>query len=169
MGNMLYRQYPLYKGGMQIMIPSHLYMLTEETHTSGQAVRMGDTFVSNYNWLSEDRRVVINVTSGNEILQDNLLQRLQEYYDGFKSQVNAFECLKVTKRIINGYEYGELQYSSQIMGYEFFTIFILGNYEGREVILTQQCMARDKKKWMPVFMNISESLRVARKKKEEQE
>ena len=30
------------------MIPSHLYMLTEETHTSGQAVRMGDTFVSNY-------------------------------------------------------------------------------------------------------------------------
>ena len=67
-----------------------------------------------------------------------------------------------------GYEYGELQYSSQMMGYEFFTIFILGSYEGREIILTQQCMESDKKKWMPIFMNISESLRVKRKKKEEQ-
>lgn len=168
MGNMLYRQYSLYKDGMEIMIPSHLHMLTEETHASGQEARMGDTFVSNYNWLSDDRRVVINVTSGNEIMQDNLLQRLQEYYDGFKAQVNEFECLKVTKRRINGYDYGELQYSSQIMGYEFFTIFILGSYEGKEVILTQQCMERDKKKWMAIFMNISESLRVKRKKKEEQ-
>ena len=165
---MLYRQYPLYKDGMEIMIPSHLHMLTEESHISGQAARMGDTLVSNYNWLSDDRRVVINVTSGNVIMQDNLLQRLQEYYDSFKSQVNEFECLKVTKRRINGYEYGELQYSSQMMGYEFFTIFILGSYEGREMILTQQCMERDKKRWMPIFMNISESLRVKRKKKEEQ-
>lgn len=168
MGNMLYRQYPLYKGGMEIMIPSHLHMLTKENHTSGQKARMGDTFISNYNWLSEDRRVVINVTSGNEILQDKLLQRLQEYYDGFKAQVSEFACLKVVKRRINGNEYGELQYSSQMMGYEFFTIFILGSYEGREIILTQQCMESDKKKWMPIFMNISESLRVKRKKKEEQ-
>ena len=166
MGNMLYRKYPLYKEGMEIMIPSHLHMLLEENHTSGQAVRMGDTFVSNYNWLSDDRRVVINVTGGNEITQDSLLQRLQEYYDCFKAQVNEFECQKVTRRRINGHDYGELQYSSQMMGYEFFTIFILGSYEGREIILTQQCMERDKKAWMPVFTNISESLRIKRRKQE---
>lgn len=168
MGNMLYRKYPLYKEGMEIMIPSHLYMLTEENHTSGQAVRMGDTFVSNYNWLTDDRRVVINVTGGNELLQDSLLQRLQEYYDRFKAQVNEFDCQKVTRRRINGHDYGELQYSSQMMGYEFFTIFILGSYEGREIILTQQCMERDKKIWMPIFMNVSESLRIKRRKKEAQ-
>lgn len=169
MGNMLYRKYPLYKEGMEIMIPSHLHMLTEEKHISGQSVRMGDTFVSNYNWLSDDRRVVINVTvGGNEITQDNLLLRLQEYYDGFKAQVTEFEALKVIRRRINGYDYGELQYRSEMMGYAFFTIFILGSFEGKELILTQQCMERDKKKWMPVFMNISESLRMKRRKKEEQ-
>lgn len=168
MGNMLYRKYPLYKEGMEIMIPSHLHMLTEENHTSGQAVRMGDTFVSNYNWLSDDRRVVINVTGGNEMAQDSLLQRLQEYYDHFKTQVNEFDCQKVTRRRINGHDYGELQYSSQMMGYEFFTIFILGSYEGREIILTQQCMERDKKTWMPIFTNISESLRIKRRKQEAQ-
>lgn len=168
MGNMLYKKYRLYQDGMEIMVPSHLHMLTEERHISGEEVRMGDTFVSNYNWLSDDRRVVINVTGGNEIVQDNLLLRLQEYYDSFKVQVTEFECLKVTKRKINGYDYGELQYSSQMMGYEFFTIFILGSYEGREIILTQQCMERDRKKWMPIFTNISESLRIMKRKKEEQ-
>lgn len=170
MGNMLYRKYRLYQDGMEIMVPSHLHILTEERHTTGQEVRMGDTFVSNYNWLSDDRRVVINVTGGgNEITQDSLLQRLQEYFDGFKSQLTEFECMKVTRRRINGYDYGELQYRSETMGYAFFTIFILGIYEGREIILTQQCMERDKKIWMPIFMNISESLRILRKKKQEEQ
>lgn len=170
MGNMLYKKYHLYQDSMEIMIPSHLHMLMEEKHTNGEEVRMGDTFIANYNWLTEDRRVVINVTDGgNEVTQESLLQRLQEYYDGFKAQVNEFECLRVTKRIINGHTYGELQYSSQMMGYEFFNIFILGSHEGREIILTQQCMECDKKKWLPIFMNISESLRIMRRKKEEQE
>lgn len=170
MGNMLYKKYRLYDDGMEIMVPSHLHMLTEERHTSGQEVRMGDTFVSNYNWLSDDKRVVINVTSGGkEVTQEKLLLRLQEYYDGFKSRVREFECLKVTKRRINGYDYGELQYRSEMMGYAFFTIFILGNYDGREIILTQQCMERDKKAFMPIFMNISESLRILKKKKQEGE
>jgi len=169
MGNMLYRKYRLYEDGMEIMVPSHLHMLTEEKHTSGTEVRMGDTFVSNYNWLSDDRRVVINVTcGGNAMTQESLLQRLQEYYDGFKKQVMEFECIKITRRRINGYDYAELQYRSELMGYAFFTIFILGIYEGREFILTQQCMEREQKAWMPVFMNISESLRILRKKKQEE-
>lgn len=170
MGNMLYRKYRLYEDGMEIMVPSHLHILTEEKNRNGQEARMGDTFVSNYNWISADRRVVINVTGGgNEVTQESLLSRLQEYYDGFKNQVTEFECLKVTKRRINGYDYGELQYRSETMGYGFFTIFIMGIYEGREVILTLQCMERDRKDWMPIFMNISESLRILRKKNQEKQ
>lgn len=167
MGNMLYKKYRLYDDGMEIMLPSHLHILTEERHTSGQEARMGDTFVSKYNWLSDDRRVVINVTcGGNELTQESLLQRLQDYYAGFQSRAVEFECLKVTKRRINGYDYGELQYRSEMMGYAFFNIFILGIYEGREIIVTQQCMERDIKAWMPIFMNISESLRILRRKQE---
>ena len=169
MGNMLYKKYRLYQDSIEIMIPSHLHILTEERHTDGQEVRMGDTFVSNYNWLSDDRRVVINVVGGGKQgRQEELLQRLQEYYDGFKSQVTEYECLRVMKRRINGYDYGELQYRSEMMGYAFFTIFILGIYEEREIILTQQCMEGEKEKWQSVFTNVSESLRILRKKKEVQ-
>lgn len=165
MGNMLYKKYVLYNDGMEIMVPSHLHMLTQEKHIVGQEARMGDRMISNYNWLSDDRRVVINVTSGGtELSQENLLIRLQDYYVGFQNNVVEFDCLKVTKRWINGYDYGELQYRSEMMGYAFFNIFILGVYEGKEIILTLQCMERDKKALLPIFMNISDSLRILRKR-----
>ncbi len=170
MGNMLYKKYRMYDDSMEIMIPSHLHILSEEKRTSGKQTRMGDTLVSRYNWISDDRRVVINVTGrGNELTQEKLLLKLQDYYDSFKTGVAEFECLQVIKRRINGYDYGELQYRSEMMGYAFFTMFILGIYEGREVILTLQCMERDKKSLLPIFMNISDSLRVLRKKQQEGE
>lgn len=170
MGNMLYKKYRLYDNGMEIMIPSHLHILTHEKHTTGQEVRMGDRILSRYNWLSDDRRVVINVTSGgNELLQENLLLRLQDYYAEFQKDVVEFVCLKVTKRRINGYDYGELQYRSEMMGYAFFNIFMLGIHEGKEIILTQQCMERDQKALLPIFMNISDSLRILKKKEQKGE
>ena len=170
MGNMLYKKYVLYKEGMEIMVPSHLHMLTQENHIAGKEARMGDRMLSNYNWISDDRRVVINVTSGgNELTKENLLLRLQDYYTGFQNNVVEFACLKVTKRWINGYDYGELQYRSEMMGYAFFNIFILGVYEGKEIILTLQCMERDQKAWLPIFMNVSDSLRILRKKEQKGE
>lgn len=170
MGNMLYKKYRLYEDGMEIMIPSHLHIVEEEKHASGQEARMGDRFVANYSWISDNRRVVINVTGGaNNLTQEQLLERLHSYYDEFSDGASEFECIKIDKRWINGYDYGELQYRSEMAGYGFFNIFIIGIYEGREIVLTQQCMERDKKIWMPIFRNISESLRILRKRKQEGE
>ena len=165
MGNMLYKKYVLYKDGMEIMVPSHLHMLTQENHIAGKEARMGDRMLSNYNWLSDDKRVVINVTSGgNALTREDLLLRLQDYYTGFQNNVVVVECVMVCKRGFNGYDYWELQYRCVMMGYAFFNIFILGVYEGKEIILTLQCMERDQKAWFPIFMNVSDSLRILRKK-----
>ncbi len=168
MGNMLYRKYRLYEDGMEIMIPSQLQLLTEPKHIEGQEIRMGDMWFSDYQWLSDDRRTVININNqeGAEASKD-LLQRLQEYYDSFQNQAMEYECLQVTKRRMNGYDYGELQYRSEVAGYAFFTIFIIGVFEEREITLILQCMEYDRKKWLPVFRNISESLRILHKSKRE--
>ncbi|MBQ2258251.1 MAG: hypothetical protein II247_06230 [Lachnospiraceae bacterium] len=152
---MLYKKYRLYDEGMEIMIPSHL--------------KQADSFIpSAHSWMSEDRRLVINVARGGADLPEmNLSLRLNEYYKKFSKDISNFECRHIKKRRINGQTYGEMQYLSQMMGYCFFNIFLLGAYEGRELIVTIQCIHYEAKANMHIFENISDSLRFLRKRKED--
>lgn len=154
---MLYKKYRLYDEGMEIMIPSHL--------------KCADSFIpSQHSWMSEDRRTVINVTRGGaDLLEMNLGLRLNEYYKKFSKDISSFECRHINKRRINGQTYGEMQYLSQMMGYCFFNIFLLGTYEGRELIITIQCIEYESKTNMHIFENISDSLRLLRRTKEDME
>ena len=152
---MLYKKYQMYDDSIEIMVPSHL-SLTNSFLTS------------QYNWMSKDRRVVVNVAKGGSDLdEDSLLLRLDEYYRGFSKDVSNFECLNIKKRRVNGRSYGEIRYSSDMTGYRFYNIFMLGCFEGAEIVLTLQCMQEDIKAQEHIFDNISDSLRILRKKKVE--
>ena len=150
---MLYKKYQMYDDSIEIMVPSHL-SLTNSFLTS------------QYNWMSKDRRVVVNVAKGGSDLdEDNLLLRLDEYYKRFSKDISNFECLNIKKRRVNGRSYGEIRYSSDMTGYRFYNIFMLGCFEGSEIVLTLQCMQDDIKAQAHIFDNISDSLRILRKKK----
>jgi len=141
----------MYEENIEIMVPSNLN-LTKSFLTS------------QYNWMSDDRKVTINFTKGGSDLdEEGLLLRLDEYYRGFSKDISGFECLNIEKRRINGRYYGEIRYNSEMTGYHFFNIFVLGFWEGAEIILTLQCMENDKKSNLHVFDNISDSIRVIRK------
>lgn len=130
---MLYTKYQMYDERMEIMVPSHL--------------KMTETFLAaQYNWMSDDKKVIINVMrGGSDLEEEELYLRLEEYYKGFRKDTSNFECLHIAKRSVNGYSYGELRYTSDMMGYRFYTIFMLGSFEGRELVLTLQCMDKDAK------------------------
>lgn len=144
---MLYKKYQMYDERMEIMVPSSLKM-SNAFHTT------------QYNWASEDRTVVVNVTrGGGDLDEEGLYVRLDEYYRGFCKSVSDFDCLQIKKRTVNGCAYGEIRYTSDMTGYRFYNIFMLGSLEGRELVVTLQCMDRDMKANLHMFEIISDSLR----------
>ena len=149
---MLYNTYHLYDEGMEIMIPSNL----ELTDTFGS---------SQYSWLSKDRKTVVNVTRGGaDLTVEEIDLRLNEYYKGFCRGIKQFEGQQIAKRMINGRSFGEIQYLSCVTGYCFSNIFLLGVDEGREVIVTIQCLEQEWEANARIFGLIADSLRWLKKR-----
>lgn len=149
---MLYNTYHLYDEGMEIMIPSNL----ELTDTFGS---------SQYSWLSKDRKTVVNVTRGGaDLTVEEIDLRLNEYYKGFCRGIKQFESQQIAKRMINGRSFGEIQYLSCVTGYCFYNIFLLGVYEGREIIVTIQCLEQEWEANARIFGLITDSLRWLKKR-----
>ena len=149
---MLYKKYRLYDDRMEIMVPSNLKL----TDSLGSSL---------YNWISEDKKTVIHVARGGaDLEEDDLNMRLNEYYKRFSKDITNFECMRIAKRRMNGRTYGEMQYTSCMTGYCFYNVFLLGSYEDRELIVTLQCLNCDKAANAHIFENISDSLRLLRKR-----
>ena len=66
--------------------------------------------------------------------------------------------------MINGRSFGEIQYLSCVTGYCFYNIFLLGVYEGREVIVTIQCLEQEWEANARIFGLIADSLRWLKKR-----
>lgn len=148
---MLYKKYRLYDEGIEIMIPSHL----RET-SSHMAVQ--NSFVS------DDNRVIVNVSrGGGSLTKEQLITRMNEYYKSFARDVHEFDCVRIRKRQSLDDIFGELRYRSKMMGYPFYNIFLLGIYEGRELIVTMQCMQEEAEGNERIFDNIADSLRILKK------
>ena len=97
---------------------------------------------------------------GNNVDDDNLTMRLQSYFSGFQHNVSDFECVCINKKNVNGNWYGEIQYISDMLGYRFFNDFIVGEFQGSEIIITQQCFEPEKKMYTPVFENVFNSIKI---------
>jgi hypothetical protein len=151
---MLYEKYRLFNDGVEIMIPSD--------------IERSESFLPSQNsWLSKDKRTVINVARGGEDLTNESLDgRLNEYYKRFCKEVNQFVCKQMSKRTINRNVFGELQYLSHVTGYCFYNIFLLGSYRSQELIVTIQCMESKRKEYLHIFAYIMDSIRI-RKKQED--
>lgn len=151
---MHYTHYRLYDDGVEIMIPSGL--------------KPAESFVPSQNsWISKDKKTVINVTRGAKDLTDeSLSNRLDEYYKGFCKNISHFDCKKVSRRTINRRLYGEIQYLSHVTGYPFYNMFLLGNYGGRELVVTIQCTESSRTANAHIFEIIAESIRILRKREE---
>ncbi len=152
---MLYTQYRLYDEGVQIIIPSD--------------IKPADSFVPSQNsWVSKDKKTVINVARGGADLTDeNLNNRLNEYYKGFCKDISQFECKKISRRTINRRTYGEIRYLSHVTGYSFYNIFLLGSYSGQELVVTIQCTESSWAANAHIFEIISDSIRILRKQEED--
>ena len=165
---MFYKKYQLYEEQLEIMIPSELKFVTGNNTDGGVNKKLGDSLLSNYNWITNNRKVTINVMrGGNNVNDDNLTMRLQSYFSNFQNSVSDFECVCINKKHINGKWYGEIQHTSDMMGYRFFNDFILGEFQESEIIVTQQCFQPEKKLYSPVFENVFNSIRVKSLKNED--
>lgn len=147
---LFYEQYRLFDEGIEIRIPSE--------------IEPANSFVpSQHSWLSKDKKTVINVARGGEDLtEQNLNNRLNEYYKRFYKEINCFACEKISTRMINKRAYGEIQYLSRMTGYCFYNIFLLGSYMERELVVTIQCMESRRAAYAHIFEHISDSIRVLR-------
>ena len=134
-------------------------------------IQQAESFLPSRNsWLSKDKRTVINIAQGGEDLtNENLDGRLNEYYKRFCKEVNQFVCKQISKRTINRKIFGELQYLSHVTGYCFYNIFLLGSYKRQELIVTIQCMESSREENEHIFENISDSIRVLRRQGEDTE
>ncbi len=154
---LFYTKYRLFDEGIEIMIPSD--------------IEPADSFVpSQDSWLSRDKKTVINVSRGGEDLTDDDLNiRLNEYYKHFCKDISHFECERISRRLINGRIYGEIQYLSHVTGYCFYNLFLLGSYMGRELVVTIQCMESSREGNAHIFENISDSIRILRRQEDDTE
>lgn len=151
---MFYTKYRMFEDGMEIMLPS--------------LIEAAASMVSSqYLWKSEDKRILVNVVKGNaDLVERDMENRLDSYYHGFMKDVKGFEGIHVKKLRMYGRTYGEIRYRSHMIGYDFFNIFILGIYEGREIIITIQCLEDYAHKNLHIFENISDSIRILKEPEE---
>ena len=154
---MLYKKYRLYDEGIEIMIPSE--------------IKPADSFLPSQNsWLSKDRKIVIHVSRGGaDSTESNLNSLLNGYYKSFCRDVSHFVCKHIISRTINRRVFGEIQYTSRVTGYCFYNVFLLGSYQGRELVITIQCMENQWASNAHIFENIIDSIRILKKQKEEME
>ena len=154
---MFYRKYHLYDDGVEIIIPSD--------------IEPAESFGSSQNsWLSKDKKIVINVTRGGaDLTEENLNNRLNEYYKSFCKDISQFDCKKISRRMINRRIYGEIQYLSHVTGYCFYNLFLLGSYGERELVVTIQCIESSRAANAHMFEIISDSIRILRKQEEDTE
>lgn len=148
---MLYKKYRFYNDGIEIMIPSHF--------------KESESFVAVKNsFASDNRRVIVNIArGGGELTPEQLVTRMDEYYKGFTRDVLEFDCIAINKRQFLGDVFGELKYSSSMMGYQFYNVFLLGVYGGRELIVTMQCVQDEAADNERIFDNIADSIRILKK------
>lgn len=143
--------YALFEGKMEVLIPSQLQPQNS----------MNGLDLCQYAWASADGKVMVNVTRGALDLQEKeLLMRLQDYYVGYIRDVQGFHCHHIRRRSINGFEYAELQYQAEMMGYLFYHVLILGVFQDSELIISLQCMDADRKEFEHVFSNIADSIQI---------
>lgn len=149
---MLYKKHQLFDNEIEIMLPSKF-------------VRQDDLFRENL-WVSEDRRVVISITRGiKEVSEKELILRLQDYYLEYSQSVHGFKCMHIKKRVISGYEYAEMYYRSENLGYVIENVILLGSYRESELFMTFQCGQSDAKEYLHVFENVMDSITMIRKQK----
>jgi hypothetical protein len=148
---MFYTKYRIFEDGMEIMVPS--------------MIKTASSLVSSqYLWQSDDKRILINAVQGcSKLTELDIDNRLDSYYYEFSKAVNGFECIHIKKIRIYGKNYGEIRYLSHMKGYDLFNMFILGTYEGRELVFTIQCLEAYAEYNMHIFENISDSIRVIKK------
>lgn len=158
---MLYKKYPLFDNKMEIMLPSKLRMITNEKITDEKLLRVGDIRLSQYTWVSADRKIVAGIIAGGSDMKDNeLTEKMQAYYSKYKKDIQNFNCHSIIRRKINGSEYGQMIYSSEMMSYGFYNVFMLGAFEGRELIMTLQCMEAERKEQEHIFSIITSSIKI---------
>lgn len=87
-----------------------------------------------------------------------LVMRLQEYFLNYRRDTHGFSCEHVKKRNINGWQYGEMRYFSEIMGYSFYHILLVGSFRGDEWIMNLQCLDKNSEQYKHAFTNITDSI-----------
>lgn len=153
---MLYTKYELYEDEVEIMIPNNLSETTD--------------MFRDYMWVSDDKKIVITLTKSlNQMDENELLMRLQDYYLEYQSAVNGFRCIYIRKHEIHHRDYGEMHYESDVMGYVIQNFILLGVFENQEFVLTLQCGETNKEEQLHIFSNVIESLKVRDRKEKDHE
>lgn len=151
---MLYKKHRFFNDGIEMMLPSHF-------KESTSFVAMQNSF------MSDNKRVVVHIArGGTSLTQEQLVARMDAYYQEFTRASLEFNCIARNQRQFLGDVFGELKYSSSMMGYSFYNVFILGIYGGRELIITMQCVQEEAEGNARIFDTIADSIRILKRGKD---
>lgn len=151
---MQYEKYRFYDDGVEMMIPSSLKKATSK-------------FAVQNSFVSDNKRVIVNVARGrDDMTQEQLETRMDAYCKRFAKDVPEFECLKICKRQFLGDLFMDLRYRSDMMGYPFYNVFILGVYGERELIVTMQCVQNEAADNERMFGIVADSIRIQKRERD---
>lgn len=151
---MQYEKYRFYDDGVEMMIPSCLKKATSK-------------FVVQNSFVSDNKRVIVNIARGrDDMTQEQLETRMDAYCRTFAKDVPKFECLKIYKRQFLGDLFIDLRYRSDMMGYPFYNVFILGVYGARELIVTMQCVQNEVTDNKHMFDIVADSIRIQKREQD---
>ena len=140
---MLYKKYSLKDNKIELMLPSDFER------------------VDQYAWCSKSQTVRVDFSMRDGLKQEQSTSiRLQEHYLFYKNHMEGFACRHIIKKQIWGREFGEMMYSSKQLGYGFFHVLLIGELEGEEILLSLQCLEKEKTEMEQVFSVITDSVRM---------
>lgn len=95
-----------------------------------------------------------------EIEESNLLKEIKKYGVLYYRILPGFEQFGVAEKEINGHRYVSMQYKSFALARDLYNFMVMGSLERHMLLMQFHCTYREYEKWRPVFLEITESLKL---------
>ncbi len=111
--------------------------------------------------VKEKEGVTISISClHQQVEEEDLLKEIKRYGVLYHRILPGFEQFGIAEKEIHGHRYVSMQYKSFALARDLYNFMVMGSIEGMMLLLQFHCTYRDYETWCPVFLEVTESLKL---------
>lgn len=111
--------------------------------------------------VKEKEGVTISISClHQQVEEEDLLKEIKRYGVLYHRILPGFEQFGIAEKAIHGHRYVSMQYKSFALARDLYNFMVMGSIEGMMLLLQFHCTYRDYETWCPVFLEVTESLKL---------